>query len=161
MGRGVVVKRNKLLEQLRELGARQPTVVVGVIGSKAAEAHKGEHGHSEATVAEVATWNHFGTSTIPARPAITTALTQHGDELRKLQTRIAGGIVEGKLTIQQGLGLLGEAAVGFIKQTIADGVPPPNAESTIEAKGSATPLIDKGQFRGSISYEVRNGEDGH
>ncbi len=163
MGRGVVIKRDKLYEQLRALGARAPVVVVGVIGNKASETHKNEHGaKTEATVADVAQWNHFGTSTVPARPFLTIALERHGAELKKLQARIAQGIVEGKLTIDQGLGLLGEVAVGFVKQTIADGVPPPNAPSTIAQKGSDTPLINFGQLRGSISFEIREGgNSGH
>jgi hypothetical protein len=169
MGRGVVVKKNKLLEQLRELGARMPTVAVGFIGEKGAATHKDDHGR-EATVAEIATWNHFGTSTIPARPALTIALERHGPELRKLQERIARGIIEGKLGVNQGLGLLGEAAVGFVKQTISEGVPPPNAKSTLEKLGHSTagdylpsgkkPLIATSQMIGSASFEIRD-NDGH
>lgn len=158
MGRGVVVKRSKLLEQLRELGATQKHVAVGVIGAPAREQHDdGPNVKSEHTVAQVAVWNHYGTSTIPARPAISIALGLHADELKKLQARLAAGIVMGKLELDQALALLGEAVVAKIKQTIADGVAPANAESTIERKGSSTPLINYGQLRGSISYDIREG----
>lgn len=162
MGR-LVVKRSKLLEQLRELGAQQRHVAVGVIGSAADTAHKeiGEDGRAETgkhTVAQVAVWNHYGTSTIPARPFLTLALALHKDELKRLQTRLAVGIVQGKLQLDQALALLGEAAVAKVKQTIADGVAPENAESTIKRKGSSTPLINFGQLRGSITAEVRNSD---
>jgi len=158
MGRGVVVKRSKLLEQLRELGATQKHVAVGVIGAASREQHTEAPGQkSEHTVAEVATWNHYGTSTIPARPFIAIGLGLHAAELKHLQNRLAVGIVMGKLGLDQALALLGEAAVGHIKQTIADGVAPENAESTIARKGSSTPLINFGQLRGSISSEVREG----
>lgn len=159
MGRGVVVKRSKLLEQLRELGATQKHVRVGVIDKAAAEKHDEPEGSkSTHTVAQVAIWNHYGTSTIPARPAITLALEQHKEELQKLQTRLGVALVTGKVTLDQALGLLGEAAVGHIKQTIADGVAPANAPSTIAAKGSSTPLINFGQLRGSITYDVQESE---
>lgn len=155
MGRGVVVKRSKLLEQLRELGATQKHVRVGIIGKQAAEKHDEPEGaKSAATVAQVAVWNHYGTSTIPARPFITLALEQHKEDLKKLQTRLGVALVTGKVTLDQALALLGEAAVGHIKQTIADGVVPENAPSTIAAKGSSTPLINFGQLRGSISFDV-------
>lgn len=156
MGR-VVVKRDKLLERLRQLGATNATVAIGVLGAKGAEQHKDSPPGT--TVAEVAQWNHFGTGTIPARPFLTIALARHGDALRKLQARIARGLLQGKIEIDQALGLLGEAAVGYAKQTIADGVEPANAASTIAAKGSSTPLIDKGQLRGSITHEVRSVDD--
>ena len=163
MGRGVVVKRSKLLEQLRELGATQKHVRVGVIGEAAAEKHHeigpdGAEVEGPHTVAEVAIWNHYGTSTIPARPFITLALELHKEELKKLQARLGVAIVMGKITLDQALQLLGVAAVGFIKQTIADGVPPPNAPSTIARKGSSTPLINFGQLRGSITSDVQESE---
>lgn len=150
MGR-VEIKRNRLLERLRELGATQKTVAVGVIGARADEQHQKD----EATVAEVATWNHFGTDTIPARPFLTIALERHKAEIAHIQKRLARGLVEGKLELDQALGLLGETVVNAVKQTIADGVSPPNSQRTIERKGSATPLIDTGQLRGSISYVIR------
>jgi len=160
MGRDVVIKRSKVWETLRRLGATQKTVVVGVIGRKGDEQHKDSPPGT--TVAQVAQWNHFGTGTIPARPFLTLAMEQHKSEIARIQRRLAQGLLEEKLTLDQALGLLGETAVGFVKQTIADGVPPPNAPSTVAAKGSDKPLINFGQLRGSISSAVRDGAgDGH
>lgn len=163
MGRGVVVKKSKVLQVLRELGATQKTVAVGILGTHATEQHTDVHGKpEEATVAQVATWNHYGTSTIPPRPFLQWMLAQHGAELKKLQARLAGGLVQGKIGLDQALGLLGEAAVGFAKKTIADGIPPRNAPATIAKKGSSTPLIDSGQLRGSITWQIKEGGgDGH
>lgn len=162
MGRPVVVKRSKLLAQLRELGATPKHVVVGVLGAKGAEKHRerdaeGNERPGENTVAEVAQWNHYGTSTIPARPFLTIAMQWHKAELRKTQARLAVGILQSKLTLDQALGLLGQAATNAVKQTIADGVSPDNAPATVHKKGSSTPLINTGQLRGSITYEVREG----
>jgi phage gpG-like protein len=160
MGRaikGLVVKNNRLEKIMRELGATQKYVAVGVLGSKGQEQHKGDK--LGTTVAEVATWNHFGTSTIPARPFLTIALARQRGEIDKLRGRIAQGVISGKLTIDRGLGLLGAFLVGAVKQEIAAGMPPENAPSTVAAKGSSTPLINTGQLRGSITFEIRNAAD--
>jgi phage gpG-like protein len=158
-------------QKLAELSGLR--VAVGVLGAAAAAPHKDENGESHATVAEVATWNHFGTSApetsdfkegdtvdhvvhIPARPFISLALENHKAELQKGFERIGRGVLEDKLEARQALGLMGESVVGAIKTQIADGVPPSNAESTKERKRSSVPLIDKGQLRSSVSYQVRD-----
>lgn len=160
MGRGVTVKRDLLAKMLRELGATQKHIAVGVLGAKAQAPHKNEHGEkSEATVAQVAQWNSYGTSTIPARPFLTVAVARHARELLKTQRRLATALVMQKIDLNRALGLLGAYAVGIVKQTIAEGVPPPNAESTIKMKGSSTPLINTGQLRNSITFELREGSE--
>jgi hypothetical protein len=47
--------------------------------------------------------------------------------------------------------------VGVIKQRIANGIAPPNSPYTIARKGSSKPLIDTGQLRNSITYQVEIG----
>lgn len=54
----------------------------------------------------------------------------------------------------------GMAAVSKIKEAIIDLSDPPNAPSTIEAKGSSNPLIDTGHMKDSVTYVVR-GKGGH
>lgn len=49
---------------------------------------------------------------------------------------------------------LGLWAVGQIQQRIARRIPPPNSDATIARKGSDVPLIDTGQLRSSITYQV-------
>ena len=48
-------------------------------------------------------------------------------------------------------------AVGRIQQRISDGIEPENAQSTIDAKGSSTPLSNTGQLRSSITSRVERG----
>jgi hypothetical protein len=150
---GVKVDVRKLQALVKRLAEQPKHVVVGVLGSKASEKHE----DSDATVADVATWNHFGTSRIPARPFLTIAMERQRAEITKTFARIANGVALEKLTVEQGLGLMGETLVGEVKRTIAEGVPPANAPATIERKGSSTPLVDKGQLRGAVTYEVREG----
>ena len=147
----------KIATQIAKLSTAR--VAVGVLGPRATAAHvdgDGETADADApTVADVAIWNHYGTTNIPARPFIALALETHKPELRKLFARIGRGVVEGKVAAEQALGLMGESVAGAIKAQIADGVPPQNEESTIDRKGSATPLINFGQLRNSVSYVVR------
>lgn len=151
---GVTIKRSQIEEVLRRLGAAPRHVVIGVLGAKASEPHKDTPG---ATVAQVASWNHFGTSRIPARPFLTIAFEKYGEQIRAIQKRIAAGVISGKLDLDQGLELMGLEAVARVKQTIIEHVPPPNAKSTVDAKGSSTPLVDTGQLLGSITHVVREG----
>lgn len=158
---GVTITRDALAEVLRRLGAQPRHIVVGVLGSKASETHRGPADEpppkKPPTVAEVASWNHFGTSRIPARPFLTIAFEKYGDEIRAIQKRIAKGVVTGKLDLEQGLELLGLEAVARVKQTIIEHVPPPNADSTIARKGSSTPLVHTSQLLGAITHVVRDG----
>lgn len=169
---GVTRKRTALGEAIRRLGTAPKHVVIGVTGSAAAAPHKGEDGGTASdgpTVAQVAIWNHVGTSTIPARPFISIAFAKYGEEIKSTRDRIIALIIRGRLEMDQGLELLGLEAVARVKQTIIEHVPPPNADSTINGfkdasgrvifpgKNSSTPLVDTGQLIGSIQYQVREG----
>ena len=56
----------------------------------------------------------------------------------------------------KGLNLIGLAMASDMKKriTLGAGVPPPNAPSTIKAKGSSRPLVDTGQLVRSITHAV-------
>lgn len=133
--------------------SRGKQVAVGVLGPKAEEIHE----DSKATVAEIATWNHFGTSIIPARPFIAQPVEQHREEILSFQARLYAGVLAKKLSETQALELLGEKIRNLIVKDINEGgLYEPNAASTIEAKGSSKPLIGiTAQLKGSISFEVR------
>jgi len=51
--------------------------------------------------------------------------------------------------------LLGDATKGRIQEFAIDLRDPPNAQSTVDAKGSSNPLVDTGQMIGSIDYKVK------
>ena len=114
------------------------------------------------TLVVVPTWSDGSTATglaltpfTAALPFIALALEQKKPELQALFARIGRGVCEDKLEARQALGLMGEAVAGAIKAQIADGVPPKNADSTIDRKGSSTPLIAQGQLRAAVAYDVR------
>ena len=53
------------------------------------------------------------------------------------------------------LNALGEQFVGYVKKYINDLSSPPNALITKNVKGSANPLIDTGNLRDSIEWEIK------
>lgn len=114
--------------------------------------HEEEGGAAEAggkSVAEVAEMNEFGEGP-PARPAITGWADDNESkvlaELRKAQEDC---LMAGK-SVATRADQLAQKYAGEVQARISGGVPPPNAQSTIDRKGSSTPLINTGQFRSSI-----------
>lgn len=76
----------------------------------------------------------------------------YAEELRKQ-------FVEGKMTTDRMLGLMGQRIKKDIQEKIRSMLPPPNAPSTIAAKGSDHTLINTGQLLNSIDYEVHRKEE--
>ena len=105
----------------------------------------------------------FGTSTIPARPFISTAFKQHRAEYRALLERLGKGVYSGKLEYVRALGIVGQKMAADMKNYVTQGagVPPPNAPSTLARKAAKgnngeppRTLVDTGAMVGSITYEV-------
>jgi hypothetical protein len=123
---------------------------VGVFGPKAEERHK----DSDATVGEIAVYHEFGLG-VPERSFIRAWFEQNSrtviDDMRAGLIRV----LKRELTPEQLADLLGQKYVGQIQARMAAGIPPPLAESTIARKGSSIPLIDTGQLRSAVTYEVR------
>lgn len=142
-------------------------VIVGVIGSAAAATYvpRAERGSGTksvpATLAQIATWNHFGTTHIPARPFFTETSVRHREDLDRMLLATARGIAYGKLSWDQGMTFLGQDYTDRVKATIQNSPPgavfQANADETIQRKGSSRPLIDTGQLIGAITYSVQAG----
>lgn len=57
--------------------------------------------------------------------------------------------------IENKLDTVGSFLAGKMVEKIMSRVPPPNAPSTIAAKGSSLPLVDTGEMMGAIDYKQR------
>jgi hypothetical protein len=131
------------------------SIRIGVLDKDGGESHGGG-----TTVIDVATWNEFGVKDekgdwkIPPRSFIRAFGDQERAEAVKLLKRLYALVVMGRMTEEKALDMFGVWAVGRIQARIAQGIPPANADSTVRRKGSSTPLIDTGQLRSSISFEV-------
>ena len=142
-------------KKLAELKNR-PLVAVGVLGKEGSEAYK----DGTFTTVDVATANEFGTETIPARSFMRSTYEQDQSRFLAIIRRYKLKLVTNKVTVNKVLTMVGLYAQSRIQRMITQGGIPfiPNSPETIERKGSSSPLIDTGQLRQSIRYEVRNGD---
>lgn len=102
----------------------------------------------------VASANEYGTDKIPARSFIRAAIDKSASELSKAAAELGRRVIDRSTTQDNALGLLGLLAQKRIVEEIRSGVPPPNAASTVKAKGSSATLIDTGALRQSIRHKI-------
>lgn len=126
------------------------------------------------TVAEYAVVNEFGTidGKIPARSFVRSTYDRMRPELESDSAKLAGKVIDGRLTTEQALNVLGAKLASGMHSTITDGagVPPPNAPSVMARKIKAgqwnkgglaqaagwgvRPLVNTGRLLNSISWGV-------
>jgi|SRR5690554_157383 len=148
---GVKDNRKKLDKVLKQLDLTAAMyVVVGI--PKSAPPREDD---PSVTMAEVAFFNEFGTVNAPERSFIRATVDKERDKYFRMQETFVDALYQGKIDPKKSLGLLGEQAKADIQRTIAAGVAPANAESTIERKGSSKTLVDTGALRQAIDYEIR------
>lgn len=134
--------------------AKGTVVKVGVLRGT------GEHPYAKngQTVALIAAWNEFGTSTgIPSRPFLRTTMREHNyyrAELKRIMEFVLKGAMPMPLFKQ-----LGIRAAADMQNKIADNDFQRNAPSTIARKSTSSgvhdkPLIDSGHLRQSIQSSV-------
>jgi len=152
-----------LKDRVLKLSAPGAYTLVGVQGQQASSAHREA---APMTVVDLAVVHEFGKVihkkdgteiVIPQRSFIRATIDEYAPKLQRTASALGQGVLIGKFQTRQALELLGQQGVGLIKQRIADGIPPPNADSTKARKGSSTPLVDTGQLRGSITHRVEGG----
>ena len=108
-----------------------------------------------ATLAEVAFYNEFGTKRgIPERPFIRATADEKRDVYAKYTKTQISKIFSGTQSIKKSLEKIGTLAQGHVRKKMKTLKTPPNAASTIAAKGSSNPLIDTSILLKSIDYEV-------
>lgn len=131
----------------------QPYVKVGVLGGAKDARQGGEIGN-----VELAMIHEFGSpkAGIPERSFIRSTFEMGKAGYVADFRRLLVAVVEGKMTVPRALGLMGLKISSDIKKRVTSGtgIPPPNAPSTIAAKGSSRPLIDTGRLVNSVSHEV-------
>ena len=137
-----------LLARFREAATRDPHVTVGI---HAADAERGK----EVSNAEIAVFHEFGTKNMPARPFLAPTMDMNKDKYAKMIELGMGRWIDGTSTMKREFGIIGTIAKGDVQRFITKLKEPRLADSTIAAKGSTNPLIDTGQLRASIDYEVK------
>ncbi|CAB5223278.1 Bacteriophage HK97-gp10, putative tail-component [uncultured Caudovirales phage] len=130
----------KVMADLRELTGK--VVVVGVVDPK---------------VAAYATYNEFGTESIPQRSFLRSTYDENIAKwqgyFQKALARVLAGSMQASVVLPR-IGLDAQAAV---RRKIASNIQPANAPATIKKKGGGkTTLYDTGTLTRAITYEVRN-----
>jgi hypothetical protein len=126
-------------------------VRVGIMGESASKDHDG------IALGKLAQVLHDGNGTIPARPFLSIAMRR--PEVVAAIKRQGQRVLRAEADPATALALIGEVGRNAVLQTIVDRVPPPNAPSTIAAKGSDVPLVNEGVLKGSIAYQVEGAEE--
>lgn len=107
---------------------------------------------------ELAKTLHYGGQNVPARPFLEDAIRENKDIIEKALKKELEKVQKGQLPNWDKIGTMAVGTVqelvrgDFYKSSI------PNAQSTIERKGSDTPLIDGADLVNSMSYIVENKE---
>nr|WP_219951442.1 hypothetical protein [Dickeya zeae] len=96
------------------------------------------------------------TITIPERSFLRVPLRQNQDNIKKAFRALTGAVARGEISAFQMLDQIGAKAAGYCQEAIEAGIQPANAESTVKAKGSATPLINHGTLKGKITHVVED-----
>jgi hypothetical protein len=162
-----MAKRNRVIDRDRGWRKKRANaesvkgahVKVGVIAALG-EKPKEERGPSDipqkadVTVAEVAFWNEFGTKRVPARSFIRSTHDESRQKIARMKARLAKLIIDGKMDVKRALGILGEWMKARQIRKIDRLRTPPNEPSTIRQKKSSNPLVDLGQLKQSIDYEI-------
>lgn len=106
-------------------------------------------------IAEYGFYNEFGTSTIPSRSFIRSTF----DANRSIYEQMADDAINDALLrgkrLRGGFTKIAVKMTADIKKKITKLRIPPNAPSTVKAKGSSNPLIDTGALRNAVRWRVR------
>lgn len=105
-------------------------------------------------IVTVAVWNEFGNAVTPERPFFRLAMADNKAKYRKMTKALAKKVLNGSITKEKALEMLGEEAVADIQDSIVNLTSPPNTEITIALKGSSNPLVDTGLMKQSVTSEV-------
>lgn len=131
---------------------------VGVLGNAAAQPHH----DSKLTVGEIAVINEFGTEDghVPERSFLRSTFDESRADLASEARAFTLRVLDGRMKARQAVALLAQSLVAKVRRKITsgEGVPPPNAPSTIAAKGSSRPLVDTGQLVHAITYQIGDKE---
>lgn len=109
------------------------------------------------TNAELGVIHEFGAPErgIPERSFMRSTASEERENLGRLSKVQIAECLEGNTSPHDVFATIGAYLQGKIVDKITDGEFKPNNENTVKRKGSSKPLIDTGQLRASITYEVR------
>jgi hypothetical protein len=105
-----------------------------------------------ASVAQVAFWNEYGTTTAPSRPFFRTMIAKESPGWGVLMMKAMKHYgYDGQVTMQ----FMGVKLSEELQQSIVSWQDPPNAPATVRMKGFNKPLIHTSHMQNSVDFEVK------
>lgn len=109
------------------------------------------------TIADIGAINEFGTEdsggNVPERSFLRSTYDEQGERFADDAARVAVAVIDRRLTIDQGLQVIGATQATAVKKTINDFTDPPNAPETIARKGKDDPLVDTRVMRDHVKFK--------
>lgn len=146
-----ICKRLKqVMKRAEQLNRMQ--LVVGIPNDENSRQDSGE-----ITNAELGIIHEFGVPErgIPERSFMRSTASEESENLGRLGNAQVAECLEGNASAHDVFATIGTYLQGKVVEKITDGEFEPNNENTVKSKHSSKPLIDTGQLRASITYEVR------
>ena len=141
----------------QQLASQDVHVKVGVLD----DGQAGSEVRDGITNGELAVAMEFGTRTAPARSWIGRTFDQKRAEVQADMQRLLAHVIDGKITVDKALNVLGAKYSAEVKNTVTQGeqIPPPNAPSTLARKEGKTHnrRDSKGRFKPGYGAAVRYG----
>ena len=135
-------------------GTGRATVRVGILSDSPHQERDGASG--ALSVAEIAAVHEFGAPAVnvPQRSFIRATVDAEAAEIQRLQETLFAQVIDGGITEAQALELIGAKVAAMMQARIASNVPPPLKPETVERKGSSVALVDTGQLKSSLTWQV-------
>ena len=144
----------KIFADFKSLGKAEVTIGIQAKSKTTTTYARGRKSKAGVNIAQYGAYNEYGTKNIPERSFLRSSFDENLNLLQPFIEKQYGEIIDGKKTIQQGLGLIGETIQRMVKAKIRSITTPPNSPRTIAIKKSSKPLIDFGALIDAIRYEV-------
>lgn len=93
-------------------------VEIGILGED--KDRKSDDPKKRTTILEYAVYNEFGTKKMPARPFMRTAIEENKEFIRKTVDKCLEKILQGRMTGENALKIIGETVRGHIIETIKE-----------------------------------------
>lgn len=147
----VIARQRVNIDQVFE-GIQDQVVLVGFLGNT--NARRG----GEVNNASLAYIHEYGSpaNNIPARPFLGPGVERSVDQIGAVLIRGAQQFLTGdRGAVHRSLNQAGVVAQGAVQQYMVSGTFAPLQPATIRRKGSSRPLIDTGQLRQAVTYQIR------
>ena len=159
---------NRALRALARMTG-DPGITLGIHEEDGAEPYQRGSGQT-VTTAMIGSFHEFGTldrfdddspagdgrQGVPMRSFLRSTVDENRSKYSKAIAKGIGDVLDGKSTIKRALGRVGAVARGDVQKKIASGIEPALTAETVERKGSSKPLVDTGQLRQAIDYQVED-----